>query len=108
MLFSNIKGDNPRISKNTSIRLNPKKGLKKGHWSAGLKVTEVKQVEVEVLTSSDSIIGKWRLTVKTSCTTADRETKMILKYQHKEPVYLLFNPWCKGKITKFKFIFRLY
>lgn len=69
--------------------------LKRGHWSAEVKESLGKVLKLEILTAADAIIGKWRLTVHMSRTTEKNEDKQILRYKHKQPFYLLFNPWCK-------------
>ena len=40
-------------------------------------------------------IGEWSLIVDTK-TKLDKKTK-IYRYEHPDDIYMLFNPWCKGK-----------
>ena len=52
-------------------------------------------------------VAKWKMKVDTQTGTDD---DTIQRYTHKQPIYILFNPWCKGmyKVSCTEFMFGRY
>ncbi|CAB3369006.1 Hypothetical predicted protein [Cloeon dipterum] len=68
-----------------------------GRWYGRLKNSDSNETELEIRPSADAPIGVWRLKVETG---VKEESSAIPKvYEHKEQIYLLFNPWVKDDAT---------
>lgn len=53
----------------------------------------------QVTTTPNCIVGDWILEVDTKVKKEREEQAKSLRYTAKQPVYILFNPWCKRKYT---------
>ena len=58
-------------------------------------------LRLKIKSPADTIIGRWKLFVNTFLKKekdmSDEEKEGIRRYAYPQPVYILFNPWCKGK-----------
>ncbi len=74
------------------------KRLRKRQWSASVSKQDGRRLEIEILSPPTAFIGKWDLRVETYVKKDDDsgERKEILKYEHKHPIYMIFNPLNKG------------
>ncbi|KAF8788081.1 Annulin like protein [Argiope bruennichi] len=65
-------------------------------WQAKLlSGTEENTILVEVTTTPNCIVGDWILEVDTKLKEEKEGQSKSLRYTAKQPVYILFNPWCK-------------
>lgn len=48
------------------------------------------------MTAPDAIIGKWKMDIDTKNKNLDG----AVSYTMKQPFYLIFNPWCRGRETE--------
>ena len=74
--------------------LQVKQGIRARQWSACCN-SDNEEVTVTVLTPATCLVGKWNLLVETRLKD-DGDAVNVKEYKHKWPVYILFNPWCKG------------
>lgn len=86
-------GDDPIVSKDTCQSMPVAKGIRLRHWSAGVKRTEDDVATIEILCPATSIVGRWNLVIETNVKGAP--PKSATRHVHKNPVYILFNPWCR-------------
>ena len=61
-------------------------------WTANIQQSTGRDVEISVTTDVDCIVGEWRMTID----VLSKDSPESSRYIHKKPVYVLFNPWCKG------------
>ena len=78
-------------------------------WSAEVKNVENNIVTLTLQTAPTAFIGKWQLSIVTVLNPKEEEhkgheeedhekpKKMVEHYRQKDPIYLIFNPWCKGR-----------
>jgi transglutaminase 1 len=67
---------------------------KPGFWGAKVKDIKENNVTVTVFTPTKCYVGKWQFGID-SMQKANKGR--VFRYADKNPIYLLFNPWCKGK-----------
>ena len=100
-------GKKPKVSKGTSISLDlePKAGTDAGSseesgmdrrpaWSLAIVGAEGNRTNVTVTPTAECCVGIWELTINT---TKKSDPKKIRSHKCKNKIYILFNPWCKGK-----------
>ena len=87
----------------TEVKLQPKvfddKEVKPDEWAA--KITEQKGytvgwdiVTVSVYPPATCGVGKWNLGIE-HVMKKDNGRDRVFRYEHDDPVYILFNPWCE-------------
>lgn len=64
-------------------------------WQIKLLSSEESKIELEVTTTPSCIVGAWTLEVDTKVRNEREEQAKSLRYTSQQPVYILFNPWCK-------------
>lgn len=52
----------------------------------------------QIVAAPDAIIGKWRIDIDTKNKNLDG----AVSYTVKQPFYLIFNPWCRGREFRFR------
>ncbi|KAL4235095.1 Transglutaminase/protease-like ues [Mactra antiquata] len=62
-------------------------------WGAYITKKGSKSINVSVMTPSTCHVGKWTLHIDVVKEENDETT--AYRYVHKDPIYILFNPWCK-------------
>lgn len=67
---------------------------KSNYWNAYIKRSYENDVTIGVMTPADVPIGKWRLNIDVIKLVGESQT--MYRYSIRDPVYILFNPWCKG------------
>ena len=89
-----MPGPRPQQSKKSLVRVALEDQLTPSHW--GMKITKSsgKNVQLSVMSSADAIVGKYTLFVETKTKTKDK--KLNFRMEHSDPIYILFNAWCKG------------
>ncbi|KAK6174754.1 hypothetical protein SNE40_017972 [Patella caerulea] len=56
-------------------------------------------LRISILTPSNCYIAKWKLKIDVVTKTDGATT--IYRYNHRDPIYILFNPWCKDDTVYF-------
>lgn len=65
------------------------------HWGATILTEKENNVTVRVVTPPTLYVGKWTFRVDVIKKYLDKN--IVYRYKHPEPIYILFNPWCKGR-----------
>nr|CAD7601167.1 unnamed protein product [Timema genevievae] len=61
-----------------------------GAWNAVLENSTENIITVHVTPAADSIIGQWNIEIDTKL-----KNDGAFSYSHKDPIYILYNPWCR-------------
>ena len=61
-------------------------------WTTSLQKMDNNEIEVSITPPAHCIVGEWMLSI--SPITRGRAQS---SYRHRDPIYILFNPWCKRK-----------
>ena len=89
-------GDKPQQSKGTLVRVPITENLPfNDSWGAIQIGASGHDVTLRVLSACDAIVGQYKLYVESTHVDHLGE-KINHRHKHTEPLYLLFNPWCKG------------
>ncbi|KAJ8302755.1 hypothetical protein KUTeg_019151 [Tegillarca granosa] len=88
-----VTGRQPLQSKGTVISVNKVHQLKTGQWGFQITSVEDKKVNLKVLSSSESIVGRYQLFVDTLHKNTEGDVEQC-RYTHPDDIYLIFNPWC--------------
>ncbi|XP_053404049.1 annulin-like isoform X2 [Mercenaria mercenaria] len=87
-------GANPRPSKGSRVDLKPsEKELQPNEWGAFIKSKDGNRLNVVILTPPNCPAAKWVL--KIDVVKQKDSEKTLYRYVHTDPLYILFNPWCK-------------
>jgi transglutaminase 1 len=89
------QGDDPIESKGTQVYFILSAKDEKDQWGAKIVKQEKNTVLISVFTPPSCIVGKWMFSV--DVIKKENEKVTIFRYNHKDPIYMLFNPWCKGE-----------
>ena len=84
-----IPGSNPLPGNGTLVSLTDADN--NGGWTTNLQTVTGNEIEVSITTAPNCIIGDWRLSIHTG-----GKGHALSRYNHGEPIYILFNPWCKS------------
>lgn len=87
-------GDDPKESKGTQVVFILSAKDEKNKWGAAISQQAGETLAVAVFTPPDCIVGKWNLSVDVVKQKDEKTT--IFRYKHNNPIYILFNPWCKA------------
>ncbi|XP_076469989.1 hemocyte protein-glutamine gamma-glutamyltransferase-like, partial [Babylonia areolata] len=87
-------GTRPLASKGTQVEFILSDKDEEGQWGAKVAQQSGKSLTLTVFTPPDCIVGKWRFKVGV-VKRSDTQTA-VYRYNHRDPIYMLFNPWCKG------------
>ncbi|XP_033707143.1 protein-glutamine gamma-glutamyltransferase K [Tursiops truncatus] len=82
-------GNNPEVGKGTHVIIPVGQGGS-GGWNAQVTKSSGKNLNLQVHTSPNAIIGKFQFTVRT-CSEAG---EFQLPFDPCNEIYILFNPWC--------------
>lgn len=67
------------------------KGAESGAtWNAVLESSNENVIRIKITPAADAIVGQWKMDIDTKL-----KNDGAVSYSHKEPFYILFNPWCK-------------
>ncbi|XP_054711859.1 annulin-like [Uloborus diversus] len=66
-----------------------------GWQSKLLSVGEDNSIQIEVTPTPTCIVGEWIVEVDTKVKKEREEQAKSLRHTSKQPIYILFNPWCK-------------
>ncbi|KAK7115372.1 hypothetical protein V1264_001249 [Littorina saxatilis] len=88
-------GDQPKPSKGTHVEFILSDKDVKGEWGAAIKDPSSNKtvINIAVFTPPDCIVGVWKFKVDVVKKTDNRTS--VFRYNHKDPIYMLFNPWCR-------------
>ncbi|KAL8590514.1 hypothetical protein ACOMHN_010950 [Nucella lapillus] len=87
-------GDDPKPSKETRVEFILSDKDEDGKWGAKIVQAGGSSLTIVVFTPPTCLVGKWRFKVS-AVKKSGGETKVFC-YNHKNPIYMLFNPWCKA------------
>lgn len=65
-------------------------------WGAKIEANTGNSLTIKVFTPPTLCVGKWKCMVDAIKKSADTRSK-VDRYHCVEPIYMLFNPWCKGR-----------
>ncbi len=63
-------------------------------WGAKLLATDNNTATIRIFTPPNCIVAKWFFTFE--MVLKKGENQKIYVYPNKEPIFVLFNPWCPG------------
>ncbi|WAR13577.1 TGM1-like protein, partial [Mya arenaria] len=66
-------------------------------WNAYIKSRNGNDVTVAIMTPADTPVGKWRLSI--DVIKSVESARAMYRYQFPDPLYILFNPWCRDDIV---------
>ncbi|KAM9386374.1 protein-glutamine gamma-glutamyltransferase K-like [Pholidichthys leucotaenia] len=85
-------GPLPAVAKGTHVIIPLVKELEGSRWQAAVVKQEGKRLMLSVNSPPTAVIGRYQLTVETTC----EHGQAISKHDPTNDVYMLFNPWCEG------------
>ncbi|KAK3873095.1 hypothetical protein Pcinc_021851 [Petrolisthes cinctipes] len=89
LIFTVADCKSPTFGNGTQVGVGVGVAAVEGGWSATVTKTQEKTVTITVKSSSNAIVGEWKL-------EADVKTEgRTYNYTCDESVYILFNPWCQ-------------
>ncbi|WAR13579.1 TGMH-like protein [Mya arenaria] len=62
-------------------------------WGAWIESSKDNVTSLQIMTSPKIAVGKWKLSV--DVVKRDQTSVTVYRHAHKDPIYILFNPWCK-------------
>ncbi|XP_052816758.1 hemocyte protein-glutamine gamma-glutamyltransferase-like [Mya arenaria] len=86
-------GKCPIASKATRVELILSDKDVKNEWGAWIESSKDALTSLRIMTPPKLAIGKW--TLKIDVIKREDSNKTTYRYVHKDPIYILFNPWCK-------------
>ena len=69
-------------------------------WGARLMKSVKNVIDIAVFPPCTCSIGEWEISVKTLVQGKDGDDVTVWEYQCPDDVTVLFNPWCKGTVSK--------
>ncbi|XP_054916302.1 protein-glutamine gamma-glutamyltransferase K-like isoform X2 [Poeciliopsis prolifica] len=84
-------GPHPAVSNKTHIIVPLVEDLEDGRWEAAVVERDDKRLKLSVNSPPTAIIGRYQLTVETSCANG----KATSRHDPANDIYMLFNPWCE-------------
>lgn len=90
-------GPLPTVSKGTQVNVPLVENLEDGRWEAAVVKQEGNRIRLSVNSPATAAVGRYQLTVETTC----RGGHAVSTHNPANDVYILFNPWCKGKTLLF-------
>ncbi|XP_070173443.1 hemocyte protein-glutamine gamma-glutamyltransferase-like [Littorina saxatilis] len=86
-------GDDPKPSKGTHVEMILSDKDEEGEWGASIQKVNGKILIVKVFTPPTCFVGVWKF--KVDVVKRKDENATVFRYNHKDPIYILFNPWCR-------------
>ena len=90
-------GDKPRESRGTQVVLMLSDEDEPRKWGAKVVSQEGETFTIRIITPPHLAVNKWKFSFDTVLNTNDR--CQVFRHTRSFPVYILFNPWCPGKLT---------
>lgn len=88
-------GEKPIPSKGTHVEIVLSHKDVPNEWGAFIKSKSDNSLKVTITTPASIPVGKWML--KIDVVKSEDNNVNVFRYEHKDPVYILFNPWCQRK-----------
>ncbi|WAR12502.1 TGMH-like protein, partial [Mya arenaria] len=88
-----FQGKCPLASKGTRVELILSDKDVANEWGAWIESSKDALTSLQIVTPPTLVIGKWKLKIDVIKREDAKET--TYRYVHKDPIYILFNPWCK-------------
>lgn len=63
-------------------------------WTAVVLSSRDSFIDVEITSPPNAIVGDWIMDIDSKIRSENDNTGF--RYTHKDPIYILFNPWCRG------------
>ncbi|XP_067007547.1 annulin [Anabrus simplex] len=91
-IFTVVDAEKPSYGQGTfvAVPLLAKGAESGGAWNAVLDSSNEDVIQVQITPAADSIIGQWKMDIDTKL-----KNNGAVSYSHKEPFYILYNPWCR-------------
>ena len=89
-------GSRPQQSKKSLIRVAVAEELTTSQWGMKIIDSSEKNMELSVMSPVDAIVGGYTLFVETKTKVEGSNKKLNFRMEYPDPVYMLFNAWCKG------------
>lgn len=102
LVFTAKDAKNPSYAQMTLISvpvIEHKPEPSKTEWTAKLINNNGSTIAVEILISSQAIIGTWSLDVDTKLKDSP-DASQVIRFAYPDPIYVIFNPWCKDEIGR--------
>ncbi|XP_046550892.1 protein-glutamine gamma-glutamyltransferase K-like [Haliotis rubra] len=90
-------GGNPTPSKGTHVELILSDKDEPKQWGAKIKKQSDQVLTVTVFTPPTCYVAKWNF--KLDVIKKKDDKKIIFRYNHKDQIYILFNPWCRDDMV---------
>lgn len=88
-------GPQPAVSRGTHITMPLVEVATDPLWEAAVVKQDGNRINLSVKSPSTAAIGRYQLTVETNCASG----RVVSAHDPANDVYVLFNPWCKGRET---------
>ncbi|XP_067649518.1 annulin-like [Haliotis asinina] len=90
-------GGKPTPSKGTHVELILSDKDEPKEWGAKIKKQNGQVLTVTVFTPPTCFVAKWNF--KLDVIKKKDDKKVIFRYNHKDQIYILFNPWCRDDMV---------
>ncbi|XP_014288385.1 annulin [Halyomorpha halys] len=91
-IFTLADADKPNYGQGTLIAVPLlSKGKNKDSWKATVDNVHENFLTVQISPSVDCVVGKYKMEIDSKL----MKTGKAVSFKFKDPVYILFNPWCK-------------
>jgi transglutaminase 1 len=96
IILCSIVGKNPNPARGTQVELflSSHSGHNAGGWGINIEASDGASVSLSVSAPPTCLVGKWYLKVDLLKEGGNTRNNMK-RYDHKDPIYILYNPWCK-------------
>uniref|UniRef100_A0A7N8WK93 Protein-glutamine gamma-glutamyltransferase K n=1 Tax=Mastacembelus armatus TaxID=205130 RepID=A0A7N8WK93_9TELE len=88
-------GPLPSVSKETHVLIPLVEELEDNRWEAAVVTNKDKKLKLSVNSPPTAVIGRYQLTVETSCANGPATSK----HDPANDIYMLFNPWCEDDVV---------
>ncbi|CAG5134108.1 unnamed protein product [Candidula unifasciata] len=86
-------GNKPLASKRTYVEFILSDEDIPNNWGAKIVSRQGNTLTIDVFTPSTCFVAKWAF--KIDVVKKENTDVSVYRYNHKNPIYILFNPWCK-------------
>ncbi|XP_035824890.1 annulin [Aplysia californica] len=88
-------GDKPSPAKGTEVEFLLSDEDKPKEWGAKILKQQSNSLLVTIFTPPTCYVGKWDLKLNVFKKENSHSSVDVYRYEHEDPIYILFNPWCK-------------
>ncbi|CAG5134109.1 unnamed protein product [Candidula unifasciata] len=90
-------GDTPVASKRTYVEFILSDEDIPNNWGGKIESRQGNTITMDIFTPSNCFVAKW--TFKIDVVKKEDRRLNVYRYNHKNPIYILFNPWCKDDVV---------